>query len=277
MNDRRYDDVGNSASKIGNGFSIFYLIMTIYFIINSFLYAVVINSPIAFTILFALINILLCVFMFLGRNSKITVVISLLLVPLQFFVLIFNYGSFYVFIPLFLVSLFMFFACRATETLKTVLGTVYLLLYVVGVVVFVLMNNFFGTALNQVVLTSNMPADSYVMEIYSQQKIDEVNKNSISPDGKLKYYIIDTDGSSGKVELWVKPNEKDKNFVLFSFKQKGCNKLVGYLFKRGDAALPTVKWTGNNKLTYTFPGEKEKNTVISPEDIEKDYFEFMVN
>ena len=61
-----------------------------------------------------------------------------------FLIIIFAYGNWYIIAPPLAVVVIMFFANNANETLKTVLGTMYLLMYVIGVAAYIAIDMLMG-------------------------------------------------------------------------------------------------------------------------------------
>ena len=84
----------------------------------------------------------------------------------------------------------MFFGCKANETLKTVLGTVYILLFVLGLIAFFLVRFLFSGSVSGTKLDANISDNSQIWSVYSRSSVSEAMKNSISPDGKYRYYIL---------------------------------------------------------------------------------------
>ncbi len=253
-----------------------YFILSIFITVNLFLYNITITNKFGFFLLFLIFNGAFVPFMLKSRETTITKIISCILPFTAFLALIFDFGEIAVFFPMFAAAVVVFFCSKCGDMFKTILGTLYLLLYVIGTIIFLLSSNFVKTGSEGIILSDDINKNSELSGLYTQQAVDKVNKNNVSPDGKLKFYITDRDNSMyGMVELYVIPNEKEKSFAFFEIRQKGCEKRVGYVRGRGNDQLPEVSWMENNKIKYKFPGQSEKHSVISKEDIKKDYFSFL--
>ncbi len=251
-----------------------YLALTIVF---SFLYDFIYSSAIVFFIFHMIVNLAFLYPMLLTRKTKLTTICSGFLLLMTFFILIFEFGNFLIIIPPFIVSAIVFFTSKCTETAKTVIGTLYLLVYVIGIIAFILVSSFFGSSISPTTLAKNMSKENPVLSVYTQAKIDTALKNNVSPDGKLRYKLVDMDNSlEGKLTLVVEPNNKDKSFIFFKLRETACSKDVGFIMGRGDSVLPTVEWKNDNTITYQFPGQPQKTSVIKPEDVKKDYFKFVI-
>lgn len=95
-------------------------------------------------VLYLFVNIAALGLMILTRKQVITMVNAMLLPPIIFALVIFGFGNWYIILPPLVVAVAMFFINTANETLKTVLGTLYLLMYVIGVVAYIAINLFMG-------------------------------------------------------------------------------------------------------------------------------------
>lgn len=90
------------------------------------------ENPTPAFVLYLFINVAAVGLMILSRKQVITQVNSYILPPIVFMILFFGFGNWYIIIPPIVVMLVLFFVNASNETLKTVLGTMYLLLFVIG-------------------------------------------------------------------------------------------------------------------------------------------------
>ena len=98
-----------------------------------FAYFIEYANPTALFVLYLFVNSAALGLMIYTRRQVITM-INVMLIPLVVFLItIFGYGNLYLILPPLCVMVAMFFICGANETLKTVLGTFYLLLFVIGI------------------------------------------------------------------------------------------------------------------------------------------------
>lgn len=91
------------------------------------------ENPTPAFVLYLFINVCAMGFFILSRKQVITQINSYILPPIVFCITFFGFGNWYIVIPPVVVMLVLFFANVSNETLKTVLGTMYLLLFVIGV------------------------------------------------------------------------------------------------------------------------------------------------
>lgn len=253
----------------------------------SFLYELEIKSEavVGFSIVFALASAVFLVLMILTRDNIVTRVIGIVLPPLVFLLIIFNLGNWILIIPSFIVAIVVFFVSYNNVTLKVILGTIYLLIYVLGLILVFVLNFLFGgsntveTPLNAETLSD--PENAAVYEIY-KDVIDDINSvnftaegvdKRISPDGTKMYYLADIqDNSMGNLALYVIPYGTDKDFKFFTLKEKGIRKTVYRFGSRGAVPLE-IAWENNDTIKFQRrDGKVEESTVIMPE---KNYFEFL--
>lgn len=260
----------------------------------TFLYDLVFVRSIegTFLVIYSVASIVFLLLMIYSRDMLVTRFISVVLLPVVFFLLLFNIGNanWVLIIPPFIVALVMFFAAGTAETLKVILGTIYLLLYVLGIVAYVVCNMLFGGSTTETVLDMNMDPASTVYSYYKNdlvhlsEVVDE--ENTISPDGKYRFYITDVkDSNVGSVNIYVVPHGQDIELKFFSLKQKGIRKTITAKGTRG--VVPDVGWTvkkdsesGKNvlyvayRLTPLDDGWRETKVTASNMP-DKNYFEFL--
>ncbi len=98
----------------------------------------------ALFVLYLFVNIAALGLMIFTRKQVITMINSMILPPIVFVIVIFGFGNWYMILPPLCVVAAMFFINGSNETLKTVLGTLYLLMYVIGVVAYIAINLLMG-------------------------------------------------------------------------------------------------------------------------------------
>lgn len=267
--------LSNKWAKLGFSLSsIIYTFIIFNIAYSTFLYNMVIDKKVTFAFGYIILNALFLLTMFFSRKQIITSIMSMFFLLFVFFILIFNFGNWILIVPAFIVSTVMFFGCKANETLKTVLGTVYILLFVLGLIAFFLVRFLFSGSISGTKLDANISDNSQIWSVYSRSSVSEALKNSISPDGKYRYYILDIeDNASGRIELYVEPNNNDKKHKLYTLYERGREKIVAKSNTRGDTNLPKVEWTSPNKIKYQFGEQPAKETIVT--EHKKDYFSFL--
>ncbi len=90
------------------------------------------ENPTPLFVLYVFVNIAALGLMIYTRRQVITQINVMLLPVIVFATFLLAFGNWYMILPPLCVVIAIFFISRANETLKTVLGTMYLLMYVVG-------------------------------------------------------------------------------------------------------------------------------------------------
>ena len=104
----------------------------------------VFENPTPLFVLYLFVNIAALGLMILTRKQMFTKINAYILPPIVFAIVIFGFGNWYMIAPPLVVMLVLFFVNNSNETLKTVLGTMYLLMYVIGVVGYIGIRMFMG-------------------------------------------------------------------------------------------------------------------------------------
>ena len=265
----------NKWTKLGISLiSVIYAIFIISIAYSTFLYSLKIENKFGFTFTYIIINILFFVIMIFTRKQIFTSIVSMILLPFVFAILIFNFGNWLLIAPIFVVASIMFFSCKTNETVKTILGTVYLLLYILGLIAFFLIRFLFAGSSNETKLNEDIIQSDPIWQVYSSQVVYEATKDNISPDGKYRFYLLDVEDSSfGRVELYVEPNDKDKHHKFYTLSERGCERIVARTNSRGDKSIPKINWISSNRIQYQFGNEPAKETLLNVH--KKDYFSFL--
>lgn len=201
-----------------------------------------------FLVIYTVASIVFLALMIYTREVLFTRILSVLLLPIVFFLLLFNIsnGNWVLIIPAFVTAIVIFFAAGTRETVKVIMGTIYLLLYVLGIVAYIVCQTLFSETKGETVLDMSLDPASGVYSYYKEdlshlaQVIDE--KNTISPDGKYRFYLTDVkDSDRGCVRIYVVPNGEDNHMKFFSLNQKGIKKRITTKGTRG--VVPDVGWT----------------------------------
>lgn len=237
----------------------------------TFLYEIRFNSVSGFNVIYITASVLFLAFMFYSRKQLPTRFISMILLFPVFLLILFNQGSPYIYIPPLIVGVILFFACGANESTKVIMGTIYILMYVVGLVGFMVACMLFGGSSVETRLDSTAPAE--IAAEYDMAKIDNLNAASVSPDGKYRYYIVDVqDNSRGRVVIVVEPNDLDRTYRYFTLAEVGYSSRIAINYTRG--VTPDIRWIDGSTISYTFGNGEWKSSTITPMK-EKNYLRFL--
>ena len=210
-------------------------------------YYIELNNPTPLFVLYLFINISALGLMILSRNELLTRINSYLLPPIIFISVICAWENWYMIIPPVVVMLVLFFVNNSNETLKTVLGTLYLLMYVVGIVGFIGAELFLGhIALYDVDLSKR---DT------SYEKLSESGEYRI-----VRYF--DTVGDRKTQSYYIEITDKDQKIPFGTCKLVlNCKHIHTSTYE--DTPLDLVSWD-----VRTIDGEK--NEVLLVENFVRD-------
>ncbi len=185
--------------------SVFSLIYAIYICILSFrsvFYDVIIKKPLVFCLYLSVVSAAALVVMVYSRKQLATKLASFVMIPALLPIIIMCLGSWEMIIPLAICAVTIFFASGANEGTKTLLGTLYLLVYILA-------------ALAYFIFTS------YLASPAVKKTVDE----GVSPSEKYRYEVITTtDSSGGCTTVMLEPNYMDINRSSVTYKVRGYNR-----------------------------------------------------
>ncbi len=201
-----------------------YTVCLIYFAYAVFFYDIVYTDKTMFAVIYSAFSLVAGLLFFYTRRSFITCLISMINMVMFFTTLLLDWGNWPLLIPAAMVTLFGFFCCKMNDTVKTVFGTIFLLMYILGSIAFFLIMNVFTVTTVDTLLT---PPGGIV-----------------SPSENFRCYVLDVKNkSSGKVAVYVQPNKLDENIKFIELKTT-IKRLVKQANKenRDDALNYDVHW-----------------------------------
>lgn len=236
----------------------------------------------SFFVVYVISSLVFMMLMILTRHEIVTRVLSVLWLPVVFFLVLFNMMDWVLIIPPFVVAVVVFFAAGTSANVKVILGTIYLLMYVLGIVAFFVLNVLFGGSSEETLLNEDLDTGSSVYSLYRKdfQHLCDVTSddNTISPDGKYKILVYDVKNNNvGAVKICVVPYDQDIELKFFTLKQKGIKKTISSKGIRG--TVPEVGWTtdeqGNLVVQYKLSSTSEPKRTSLNRMPDKQYFEFL--
>lgn len=224
-----------------SGIIYLYGALLIWLLWASFAYVAEYNSQKMVLLIFFLVNVLFGIIMFHCRKQIFTAILVMLLVPINLGILILNFGNWLYVLPPVILSISMFFIVKANPTLKTILGTIYLLMYVLGILAYIAFVTLFGQI--------------------SLHGFDLENRKfeNISPSGEYRYvwYEQDENSRNRRIEIYVESNTDDIDLGFVNFKNVFISKRV----YAGKYEVPVdIEWKGDNMLTIN---EREERVDIA--------------
>ena len=165
--------------------------------------------------------------MLYSRFQILTRLTSILLLPAILPQILLCFGQWELILPIAVTSLIIFFLSGAGETVKTVFGVIYLLLYVLGSLAFFMLMSFFTPSTQQTIL-----------------------ENGESPSGAYRYEIIQTDDSSGgNVAVHIEPNDRDIHLPFLTFVSNGYDRTV-YEERPIPSEVGSAQWSTVSRRGY---------------------------
>lgn len=186
--------VTNKWFRIGvSVLGIIYTIILAYFDYIVFFYDIEYVNKKEFAIWSSVISVLFCLLFLYTRHSPFTCIFGMINMVMFFPLLLLDWGNWPLLLPGAVVTLFGFFCCHMNETAKTIFGTVFLLMYILGGIAFFL-----------------------VMNVFRVTTVDTLIEQGVSPSGAFRYYVLDVQNkATGKKCVYVQPNtlDVDKGFI----------------------------------------------------------------
>lgn len=170
-----------------------YSVVLAYFDYIVFFYDIEYVSRKEFAIVGSAFSLVMCLLFLYTRRSVFTCIFAMLNMVLYFPLLLLDWGNWPLLLPGMVVTLFGFFCCHMNETAKTIFGTIFLLMYILGGIAFFL-----------------------VMNVFRVTTVDTLIEQGVSPSGAFRYYVLDVQNkSTGKKCVYVQPNtlDVDKGFI----------------------------------------------------------------
>lgn len=180
--------------------------LMIFLVYTSLYYDIRITNKASFVVLVIFLSVLLGGAMLYTRKQLLTSVVGLLglLLYLPVVVLFYSKENLLLLIPLGIVTVLIFFFSGAGEGLKIIVGTIYLLLYIISILFYYL----------------------YVT-IFSGHTVDVIKAQSVSQSQSYRCYVLDiTDTSKGTTKVIVEPNDYDIVYNSITFVEKGYGRVV---------------------------------------------------
>lgn len=186
--------VTNKWFRLGASvFGVAYSILLAYFDYIVFFYDIEYVNQTQFAIWGSIVSALVCLLFLYTRRSPLTCIFGMVNMVLYFPLVLLDWGNWPLLLPAAVVTLFGFFCCHMNETAKTIFGTIFLLMYILGGIAFFLIMNVFRTTTT-----------------------DTLVEEGVSPSGAFRYYVLNVENkSTGKMCVYVQPNtlDVDKGFI----------------------------------------------------------------
>ncbi len=199
---------------------IIYSALLVFFAYAAFFYNLEYENKALFAVVGAVISVGICFLDFYTRKSVVTCILGMVNMVLLFPTIVMDFGNWPLIIPAAIVTLFGFFCCHMNETAKTVFGTIFLLMYIIGGLAFYFIFNFF--------------------EVNTEDTLIDIQS---SPSGAFRSYTLDVQNkASGKYVVYIAPNTLDKDYKMFRLNTT-IKKMV---YQVNKPAEMSCRWDGEN-------------------------------
>ena len=207
----------------------------------------------ALVTLYIFINLIFFGLMLFTRKQIITRIAAMVSPFFAFAILLLGFGNWFAAIPAIAVSVLIFFLCGMGETTKIVLGTIYLIMYVVGILVYLTFKMLFGNiTLMDVDLSRRSTSYRY------------------SPDKQYRVvlYVDPEDDASRSVSFYLEKTDSDISLPFLECR----NAMGGLHIITSDYNRPAdVEWKDKHTL-YVDGRKREFNfDAAATDDTEENY------
>lgn len=243
-------------SLIGAG----YLALMCWFSYLAIFYELSITNKVLFCLMLCTVSLIALSAMLYSRFQILTRLTSIFLLPAILPQILLCFGQWELILPIAVTSLIIFFLSGAGETVKTVFGVIYLLLYILGSLAFFMLMSFFTPSTQQTLL-----------------------ENGTSPSGAYRYEIIQTeDSSGGNVAVHIEPNDRDIHLPFLTFVSTGYDRTV-YEERPIPGEIGSAQWSTVSRADITAKlleisgdltldlSKTQKTTIGIPADTEDVY------
>ncbi len=204
-----------------------YCIPIVYLSYLSVFYEMSVINPMTVCLMLSAIAVFALVTMLYTRKQILTIVSSLVMLPALLPAVLLYFGQWHVLIPMLVVALIIFFFSGLGETAKTVYGTIFVLLYLLGSLVYFLMTTLFAPS-----------------------TVSKIIEEGVSPSGDYRYQVINTvDSSDGSTTVIVEPNTMDKDMDMVYFSIRGMERTV--FLARPMQQTSKIEWKTEKRTDIT--------------------------
>lgn len=181
-----------------------YSVIILWFSYHSIFYEMTVLNPKSICVILSAVSVIALVIMLYTRKQVLTILSSLVMLPALLPAVMMYFGEWHVLIPMLVVSLIVFFFSGLGETAKTVFGTIFVLLYLLGSLVYFLFTTLFAPS-----------------------TVSTTVETGVSPSGAYRYEVVNTvDSSDGSTAVIIESNTLDKNYDMLLFQIRGLTRTV---------------------------------------------------
>lgn len=204
-----------------------YTVGVCYLAYYSIFFTISVQDKVSLCLVVSAISVIGLVLMLYTRQQILTRISSFIILIAMLPVVLLYFSEKELLIPIVITGVIILLLSGAGEGTKTLIGTVILLLYIFAALGFFLFNSFFVT----------------------HAKTDVI-ETDLSPSGKYRYSIVNTeDSSGGSTAVYIEPNYAEVHLPFVTFTLKNMRRIV-YL-ERPTAESIELEWTTQARQEIT--------------------------
>lgn len=221
--------------------SFIYIIMMFNVIDNVFTCYLEVENFSAMMVLYVFLNFIFGAIMFFTRKQIPTIITALVIPFLTFVLMIVGFGQWHFIIPPLIVSAVIFLSCGVGESCKTVMGTLLLIMFVVGGLAYNIMCEYLDINLFYVT-TEEFTSQGQDLDFSARSK-DYLETS----DGKYRLvHYVEQKGDNNVVSYYVEEAFKDKEYpFVICRKVFGCKRVLVSVYERDI----NPRWVNNTTLS----------------------------
>ncbi len=179
-----------------------YCVIIVWLSYHSIFYEMTVLNPRSICLILSAVSVIALIILLYTRKQVLTILSSLVMLPALLPAVLLYFGEWHVLVPLLVVSLIIFFFSGLGETAKTVFGTIFVLLYLLGSLVYFLFTTLFAPS-----------------------TVSTTVETGISPSGSYRYEVVNTvDSSDGSTAIIIESNTLDKHYDMLLFQPRGLTR-----------------------------------------------------
>lgn len=222
--------------------SFIYVILLFNIVVNTFACYLEVTNFSAMMVLYVFVNFIFGVIMFFTRKQIPTIISALIIPILTFVLMIVGFGKWYLILPPLVVSAVTFLSCGVAEACKTVMGTLLLILFVVGALSYNIMCEYLN--INVYYVTTELFTSQ-------EQDIDFSARNTdymVTSDGRYRLVRYEEPKGDDKVTVsyYVEEAFRDKEYPYVVCRRVfGCKRVLTTAYRRD----VSPKWLDDTTLS----------------------------
>jgi len=217
----------------------------------TFAYNFVYGNAAALFLLYSFVNVMFAIAMIYTRKNIITKFATFFMHPFILILLIYGFGNWFLVVPPFITAAVIFFASGANESLKVILGTIYMILFVLAFLAYVTL----------VSLTIKPPTLELKMELNSR-RYPVVEGANTSPH-RLVAYVSESKEGRRTANYFVENRNLDKSMWNLTCERIYGSERVGTLVYCEDVFSSAADRNPSYVLEWISPGNRRQNYLLN--------------